>query len=250
MRPPTISASTIEGYLRCPRQYAYSNIYHFSDKPDGYRLFWQTTHKMLEELHEHFHGSEKDAQMAPKVPSSEELQERYTVRWQESGGPEEPFAPMYERHGQEIVEALRRKLIVQEGETWDLRQSFTIDIAGKPVHITIDRVETSPQEQSPTRFVRTRMKGKRGKEKPEADMRELFYTLAYRQEHPGQAVELHSHNMSTGETVPLKMTTKKEQSLYESAQQAIEGLERNEYPARPAKAFQCPRCPFFFICPS
>jgi CRISPR/Cas system-associated exonuclease Cas4 (RecB family) len=94
------------------------------------------------------------------------------------------------------------------------------------------------------------VKGKRQKEKPEADMRELFYTLAYRQQYPGQSVELHSHDMSTGETVPLKMTARKEQSLYESAQQAVEGLERNEYPARPAQPFRCPQCPFFFICPS
>jgi len=157
---------------------------------------------------------------------------------------------MYERHGHEIVEAVRQKLKLQEGETWDLRRSFTINIAGRTIHVTVDRVEASPQAQSPTRFVRTRMKGKRQKEKPEADMRELFYTLAYRQQHPGQPVELYSHNMSTGETVPLKMTAKKEQTLYESAQQAIEGLERNEYPARPAQPFRCPQCPFYFICPS
>ena len=94
------------------------------------------------------------------------------------------------------------------------------------------------------------MKGKKQKEKPEADMRELFYTLAYRQQHPGQEVELHSHNMSTGETIPLKMTAKKEQSLYENAQQAIDGLEHNEYPARPVQPFRCPQCPFFLICPA
>jgi superfamily I DNA/RNA helicase/Zn-dependent peptidase ImmA (M78 family)/CRISPR/Cas system-associated exonuclease Cas4 (RecB family) len=250
MRPPTISAAAIEGYLRCPRQYAYSNIYHFSDEPDGYRLFWQTTQKMIEEIHVHFQGSERNEQPAKQAPSSEELQERYTQYWQELGGHEEPFAAMYERHGQEIVEALRRQLALQEEETWDLRKSFTVGIAGKTVHVTIDRVEDSQQEQAPTRFVRTRIKGKRQKEKPEADMRELFYTLAYRQQYPGQPVELHSHNMSTGETVPLKVSPKKEQSLYESAQQAVEGLERNEYPARPAQPFRCPQCPFFFICPS
>jgi DNA helicase II / ATP-dependent DNA helicase PcrA len=249
MRPPILSTSAIEGYLRCPRQYAYSTIYHFSDEPDGYRLFWQATQKVVEEIHVHFQDVSRDKQSAKKAPSSEELQERYTQQWQELGGHEEPFAPMYERHGQEIVEAVRRKLTIQEGETWNLRQSFTVDIAGRTVHVTIDRVEVPQQEPASVRFVRTRMKGKK-QEKPEADMRELFYSLAYRQQHPGQQVELHSHNMSTGEIVPLKMTAKKEQSLYENALQAIEGLERNEYPARPAQPFRCPQCPFFFICPA
>ena len=205
---------------------------------------------MIEELHVHFQDVARNEQPAQNAPSSEELRERYTQHWQELGGHEELFALMYERHGHEIVEAMRQKLKLQEGETWDLRRSFTIDIAGRTVHVTVDRVEASQQAQSPPRFVRTRMKGKRQKEKPEADMRELFYTLAYRQQHPGQPVELYSHNMSTGETVPLKMTAKKEQTLYESAQQAIEGLERNEYPARPAQPFRCPQCPFYFICPS
>jgi hypothetical protein len=68
---------------------------------------------------------------------------------------------MYERHGQEIVEILRRKLTVQEGEGWDLRLPFTVDIAGRTIHVTIDRVEASQDTQSPTRFVRTRMKGTR-----------------------------------------------------------------------------------------
>jgi superfamily I DNA/RNA helicase/Zn-dependent peptidase ImmA (M78 family) len=250
MRPPTMSASAIEGYLRCPRQYAYSNIYHFADEPDGYRLFWQTTQKMIEEIHVHFHAPESSEQSDQEAPTSAELQERYTQHWQDLGGHGEPFASMYERHGQEIIEAVRQKLTLQAGEIWDLRQSLTVDIAGKTVHVTIDRVEASQQEQSPARFVRTRMQGKRQKEKPEADMRELFYTLAYRQQYPGQPVQLHSLNMSTGEMVPLKMTAKKEQNLYESAQQAIEGLERNEYPARPANPFRCPQCPFFLICPS
>jgi hypothetical protein len=236
--------------LRCPRQYAYSNIYNFSEEPDGYRIFWQTTQKVIEELHRQFHSPERNEQPAKKAPSTEELQERYMQYWQELGGHEELFAPMYERHGQEIIEAVWRKLTLQEGENWDLRKSFTVDIAGKTIRVTVDRVEASQQAQSPTRFVRTRMKGKKQKEKPEADMRELFYTLAYRQQYPGRPVELHSHNMSTGETVPLKITAKKEQSLYESAQQAIEGLERNEYPARPAQPFRCPQCPFFFICPA
>ena len=251
MRPPTLSTSVIESYLRCPRQYAYSNIYHFASEPDGYRLFWQTTQKLIDEMHQHFQMVENNDEQPPiKAPSSTEIQERYTQHWQEIGGHEEPFAPMYEQHGQEIVETIRRKLTIQDGEKWDLHQSFAVEIAGTTVHVTVDRVEMSTSEEAATRFVRTRIRGKKQQEKPEADIRELFYTLAYRQEHPGQDVELYSLNMSTGESFPLKLSTKKEQSLYESALEAIEGLERNDYPARPAKPFHCPQCPFFFICPA
>jgi len=56
--------------------------------------------------------------------------------------------------------------------------------------------------------------------------------------------------MSTGETVPITMTSKKEQSLYDEVEQAIQSMERNEYPVRPAEPFRCPTCPFFLICPA
>jgi CRISPR/Cas system-associated exonuclease Cas4 (RecB family) len=123
-----------------------------------------------------------------------------------------------------------------------------VDIADTRVHVTIDRVETTQQASTPVRFVRTRF-GK-SKEKPTADIRELLYILAYRQRYPGQSVELHSHNMSTGEVTAMKLTQKKEQSLYETVKQAIEGLQQNRYPAQPSQPSHCLSCPFFWICPA
>ncbi|HEY5002722.1 MAG TPA: UvrD-helicase domain-containing protein [Ktedonobacteraceae bacterium] len=254
MRAHTLSSSTIEAYQRCPRQYAYSTLYHFENEADAYQLFWQTTQKTVDALRQRMQESkEADKQMgARKVtpfPTQQEIQELYTQHWQESGGHEAPFAPMYEEHGHEIVEAVRRTLSAQDDIIWNMRPKRSIDIAGKTVHVTIDRIEASTQtgEQAP-RFVRTQF-GKR-KEKPTATTRELFYTLAYRQEHPGQNVELHSHNMSTGEVVPLTLSAKKEQSLRDEVELAMKGLEQNTYPAQPAEPFRCPTCPFFLICPA
>jgi len=111
----------------------------------------------------------------------------------------------------------------------------------------VDRVERSPQGEKPVRFVRARF-GKR-KEKPAVGTRELLYARAYREHQQGQSVELHFHNLSTGETFPITLTTKKEQSLIDELEQSILALERNEYPAIP-DAFLCPSCPFFLICPA
>jgi DNA helicase II / ATP-dependent DNA helicase PcrA len=183
------------------------------------------------------------------LPSQQEAQELYTRHWQELGGSDAPFGPMYEEHGHEIVETVRRTLSTREDIQWDTRPQFNVDVAGKTVHVTVDRVESAaPSEDKPTRFVRTRF-GKR-KDKPTADTRELFYTLAYRQLHPGQSVELHSHNMSTGEVAPIPLSAKKEQSLRDEVEQSIHGLEEHAYPARPAEPFRCPTCPFFLICPA
>lgn len=245
MQPQTLRSSAIEAYQRCPRQYAYSSIYHFASETDGYQLFWQAMQKTVEALR----AKMQESKQASILPTQQEVQELYTQHWQELGGSDAPFGPMYEEHGHEVVETIRRTLSIQENITWDMRPQYNVDVAGKTVHVTVDRVEAAASaEAKPARFVRTRF-GKR-KDKPIADMRELFYTLAYRQLHPGQSVELHSHNMSTGEVAPITLSAKKEQSLRDEVEQSIRGLEEHAYPARPAEPFRCPTCPFFLICPA
>lgn len=246
MKPKTLSAGAIEAYQRCPRQYAYSAIYRFGNQADTYQLFWQATHKAVEDLHKR--ARQEDDSRQSRVLAEEEARALYTQHWQALGGHLAPFAEMYEEHGHSIIEAVRRNLTIQEDMSWETRPRYNVEIAGRTVHVTVDRVEASNQADTPVKFVRTRF-GKR-KEKPVAEMRELFYILALRQLHPGQSIELHSHNMSTGEVFPVKMTTRKEQSLYEEAEQSIQGLESNAYPAQPAEPFRCPGCPFFLICPA
>jgi ATP-dependent exoDNAse (exonuclease V) beta subunit len=245
MKSDTLSANAIEAYQRCPRQYAYSAIYHFTNEEDTYQLFWQATQKTVEVLRKQL----QERSGAQVVPTQQEIQELYTQHWQELGGHSAPFAALYEEHGHEVVEAMRRKLLAQEEIEWDTRPSLQVEVAGKPVRVTVDRIEmsTSSQPSEPVRYVRTRFG--RSKSRPSAEIRELLYTLAYRQQHPGQSVELHSHNLSTGEVVPIKMTARKEQSLYDEVEKSIAGLEKNDYPPKP-DAFRCPTCPFFFICPA
>jgi DNA helicase-2/ATP-dependent DNA helicase PcrA len=235
-------ATAIEAYLRCPRQYAYAHIYRFTPAADGYQLFWQATQKTIEVLHKRCAEGKGD-----RVPTQQEIQELYTKHWQELGGHNSHFAALYEAHGHEIVESIRRQVIAQQDTQWNMRQGLDVNVEGKSVRVMVDRVESSTQG-APVKFVRARFG--RSKDKPSADLRELFYTLAYRQHYGGQPEEIHSHNMSTGETVPLKLTSRKEQSLYEEIKRGIAGLERMDYPARPDDLFRCASCPFYFICPA
>jgi len=243
MKPKMLTSSAIETYQRCPRQYMYGTIYGFRGEDTTYRLFWKATQGTLEAL--------KNKLEAPKgaegLPTQEETQELYTRYWRELGGHTFPFAKLYERHGHEVTELIRRQLLVRGDASWQLRQNFTVDIAGRTIEVAVDRVEAAAQAGESMKFVRTRF-GKR-KEKPGATTRELLYARASRQHHPGQKIELLVHNMSTGETFQVKLTEKKEQSLYNELEQAILGLEGNEFPPKP-DPFVCPGCPFFLICPA
>ncbi len=247
VRPKTLKISALETYQRCPRRYMYSTIYGFRGDDSAYRLFWKATQDTLEALKHKLEANKGAERQETRFPTQEETQELYTHYWRELGGHTFPFAALYERHGHEVTELVRRKLLASGDTSWQLRQSFTVDIAGKTIELAVDRVEAPAQAGEPVKFVRAHF-GKR-KEKPTPAARELLYARASRQHHAGRNIELLVHNMSTGETFQIKLTEKKEQSLYNELEQAILGLERNEFPPKP-DPFVCPTCPFFLICPA
>ncbi len=242
MQASPLSASAIETYQQCPRRYAYSMIYGFRQE-EASQLFLQAMQQTMDVLHKR----QLETNGEKQLPTQQEVAELYTHHWQELGGHDFPFATMYEQHGHEAIELIRRSLAAQHDVSWELHPKVAVDVAGRTVQVRIDRVEAPAEAGKPVKFVRTRY-GRR-KEKPEAKTRELLYAQAYRQQYPGYEVELHEHNLSTGEMSPIPLTKKKEQSLYESVEEAIKGIENHEYPAKP-DPFYCPGCPFFLICPA
>ncbi len=247
VKPKTLAISALETYQLCPRRYMYGTIYGFRGDDTAYRLFWKATQDTLEALKHKLEANKGAEKQEMQVPTQEETQELYTHYWRELGGHTSPFATLYERHGHEVTELVRRKLLASGDTSWQLRQNFTVDIAGKTIELAVDRVEAPEQAGEPVKFVRAHF-GKR-KAKPAATARELLYARASRQHQPGREIELLVHNMSTGETFQIKLTEKKEQSLYNELEQAILGLESNEFPPKP-DPFVCPTCPFFLICPA
>jgi DNA helicase-2/ATP-dependent DNA helicase PcrA len=243
MQPETLSVSALENYQRCPRRYMYSTICGFSSEEGSYQVFWQATQQTLATLKEYI--SPPDGKQ-PRIPTQEETQEIYSQHWQRLGGQEQPFATMYEQHGYEVVELMREKLISSGETNWELRSTMQVDVAGRSISLSIDRVEQPKQGAKSATFVRSRF-GKR-KEKPKAGLREFFYVQASRQL-DGQPLDLLFHNLSTGETMPITLSPRSEQGLLKKIEESLEALERNEFPARP-DSFTCPSCPFFFICPA
>ncbi len=242
-----LTLGMLETYMNCPRQYMYSTIYGFQGEKSAYVAFWHATHGTVEDLKQRLEVNKGREDWNGELLTEMDAEELYSQRWQQEKGDTLPFATLYERHGQEISELIRRKLLSSRDSDWRLRQPFIVDIAGRSIEVVVDRVETSEQVDEPVKFVRTRF-GKR-KQKPSTSTREMLYVRASRQHHPGRAVEFQAHNMSTGETYPITLTNKKEQSLYDEVEQAILGMDRNEFPPKP-DLMKCPGCPFFLICPA
>ncbi|HEU0002727.1 MAG TPA: UvrD-helicase domain-containing protein [Ktedonobacteraceae bacterium] len=247
MKPQTWRSGDIEAYQRCPRQYLYSSIYHFHSDSAAYQLLWRATGETLDELQKQIATVQENANGEAHFPTEEEARALYTRCWQSHEGHTRPFGSMYEEHGHEVAELLRHKLMESGNTNWQLRPQYTVEVAGKTVEVTIDRVETPAHPSEPVKFVKTGF-GRR-KDKVDPSTRELLYARASRQHHPAQPIELRFHNMSTGETFEIALKAKKEQKLYEELLQTMTAMERNEFPPKP-DARTCPGCPFFLICPA
>ncbi len=198
MESGVLTASAIETYQTCPRRYAYGNIYRFRREENAYQLFWQATRKTLEALQAALAEvkpawEEEGEDQEARFPTREEFQDLYAQHWQAAGGHESPFAPIYEQHGREIIGSLWSMLAGRERVTWELQRSFEVEVAGRTIRVEVDRVEAPAQAGRPARFVRTRISKSKGK--TTAEMRELLYAHAYRQQYPGQSIELHHHNL-------------------------------------------------------
>ncbi|HEY0754418.1 MAG TPA: UvrD-helicase domain-containing protein [Ktedonobacteraceae bacterium] len=239
-QPLKVRSGQIEDYLTCPRRYAYSTLYGFRRDDGPFLPFWQATEATIKALV----GYEVSGEESRKAREAGELFQHY---WQAHGDENGPFAQLYVQHGQELSARLQGKLREEQPEAWQLRQTLAVDLAGRKVEVTIDRVEQSSAADQPTKFVRTRY-GK-SKSKPAPGMRELLYVHAGRQHHADQKVELQTHNLSTGETQEIKVSARKEASLLSDFEQAMSGIESHDYTPKP-DAFVCPTCPFYLICPA
>lgn len=239
MQPTKLRARDIEEYQACPRRYAYSTIYAFQSHDGSYLPFWQATSDTLRALVERMAATDQPT-------SQEQVAELFNLAWHAQGGDSKPFAQFYERHGQEIVDQVWQQLQEQQA-SWQMRQSLAVELAGQSIEVSIDRIETSTRAEQSTKFVRTRL-GK-SKSRPEAGTRELLYLHARRQHHAGQEVSLETHNLSTGERHEIKVTSRKEHSLLNELEQAVQGIERHDYTPQPDSR-TCSMCPFALICPA
>ena len=250
-KPAMLRLSDIETYQRCPRQYLYGWIYRFRGEAAAYQRFRKATQLTLDVLQKRIEAAKEGDSAELSFPTAEEARALYTQHWRAADGHTTPFAPLYEQHGHEVADLLRRKLLESGNRGWQLSPTYTVEVAGQPIEVTVDRVESPAGAEAgggeAPRFVKTGY-GRR-KSKADPTTRELLYARAYRQHHPNQPIGLHFHNMSTGETFEIKLTQKKEQSLYQELEKALDGMARNEFPPKP-DPFVCPVCPFFLICPA
>jgi superfamily I DNA/RNA helicase/Zn-dependent peptidase ImmA (M78 family) len=221
--------------------------------------------------------AETPAATAPTLDDAHTLFERHWTAALDQAASEavDPFEAVYRRYGRLIVgrawqahvERVRRMPVGPQrppADAEEFERELTIQLGGRALSLTVDRVEWAgapPQrrdvsgqvsagrassEQTPIRLVRHRLG--RAAERP--DLRALLYALAAEQQAArGQPAEVVQTHLTSGETERLRMSTRQRAALRDELDDALEGIESGNYPARP-DPHVCQGCPFLLICPA
>jgi superfamily I DNA/RNA helicase/Zn-dependent peptidase ImmA (M78 family)/CRISPR/Cas system-associated exonuclease Cas4 (RecB family) len=270
-----LSASAVETYLRCPRQYAYRYVYQLEPREAHLLTMRRQVVETLRELSERLLPGEQ-------VPTAEDARTSFEQRWsdaqaahesaQSQAPAEAAFGDVYRRYGALLVQRSWLHLLANrqpeedEGEASSRRsgvetvfdKASSVSIGRHTVTVTVDRVEqaaTTAGESGAGRRERAadaralrlvRHQLSRG---AKADARELLYVLAAEQQTGPRQADVLRHNLATGEQEPVKLTERQVERLRGEIIDALEGIERGEFPARP-DAHTCQGCPYLLICPA
>jgi len=276
-RAEVISVAELEAFQRCPRQYAYQYVYGLRAQGGGLAALGRSVRETLRELREQLPASSAhEAQGA--APSLEDTHALFERHWLAAHGGAEgdalgPYAAVYRRYGRLMVQRAWRSLLDQRDRAagmasadaeQEIERQVTVQIGGRSVSVPVDRIERGaesangatdgghgngrrgPGADVPVRFVRHRLT--RGAERP--DLRALLYTLAAEEEaRAGQTVEVVKEHLASGKSERIELSQRQRVSLREELEDALDGIESRNYPARP-DPHVCQGCPFLLICPA
>ncbi len=281
-RPSLLSASELEMYLRCPRQYQYRFVYGFQPTEEGYRQFYESVQRTVRVVHERLAAANAapgqtsqagENGAAPAEPFSlEAAQALFAENWRQYGPLEHPFADSYFAHGQRVIERTWSGLTgIDEQQTSEtspadearpvaklavssrLSQKLDVRLDDQTIQVTVDRVEDEGRlaafdPDRPVRLVRHRMSGK-DEEKADVEVRHVLYALAQEQRAPGRPFEVYEHNLSTGALAPVPLESRAANNRRADLAEALAGMRARRYPPKPDR-HSCPRCPFLMVCPA
>jgi len=230
LEPQIHQTRELEEYDRCPRKYAYSRSLglHASADDDGYARFHRSVYTVLSWALEQ--GKTREVPLEEYWPQLEQV-------WATKGPGEHPFAPVYKDVAVRLLTKAQEHLRAPGATS----QPVEMDVGGVRV-----RVELEQAEPGNGGLVRRYKTGRRPK-KIKVELPETLRLLAG-QELYGQGARLQYHYLGSDDTVDLEITGKQMDAGVTEVRNIAAAIAAGEFP--PIIGDQCPRCPFFFLCPA
>ena len=109
-----------------------------------------------------------------------------------------------------------------------------------------DRIVITQEGSNSVLFIQRWRTGRPTTKELDKDIYALYKKAAERQ-YPDADHKVQVVYLSSGANDDIPVTQRRIQTRLNHYERAMAGIQRREYPAAPGR--QCPRCPYYFICP-
>ncbi len=225
----------LETYLKCPAQYSYEKIDNLtgSTSDSAYVGFHRCVSRTI--------GWLEDERQTGRQHDVASAMDHLDTDWKAVG----PSRHANESFYRAIAESMITKMasVIENEDVRYERASWDVNIEGKLITVTPDRVFIDSQDIVHVQKVRNSRKTKSEPGKP------IYALLRHgaAQRYPEQSVVVETMYPATGEAVPTD--PKKDSTHLSNYANAIAGIESGSFPAKPDSR-SCSARPCYFICGS
>jgi len=228
----TYTLSEVEQYMRCPRQYFYGRIRKLvGDQDDtAYSAFhqslWNTIRRVRRE------GT---------AATLEEAAGWYDEEWESRGFAEHAHAELLNLRAKECL-----KSVIEQSH--DLEEPLELTLRFPEGSIRVQPHHFAVSEDGGIAIEQWRV-GRPSDSDHKKPKLALIRKAAKETRPDARSVEIRLRYLATGETKEIPEKTRYEPDRVAKYGRALAGIAAGEFPAEPESVDQCPRCPFYFICP-
>ena len=240
---PEYTSGALETYLRCPRQYFYSQELKLPGtfQGDGYPQFHACVRQTLHWL--------EDAREQGQRPSETEIAARLEVLWAEQG----PIGHLHEAKYKDSALGMLRAASAMGAETEQRAgvKSLRATLSNCHVHVRPDALRRDTADG--TLIVARHRTGRPG-DGDHTDKRLALYRRAAQQTHPDTPVRVELRYLADGGIVAVKPPEKAQEIKWEEGRLAkydgaARDIQAGLFPARPESGDECQKCPYALVCP-
>jgi superfamily I DNA/RNA helicase len=234
-------STDLDRYLRCPRDYYYTNLLALKSKGDVsvYLKFHSCVYDTIYSL-----------QTIRKLENIEINEEAALSRlqefWTEANLDEHAYGSIYKKKAEDIIRVMCEKFAQSNNEL--LRKSYELQLENGTIRVRPDAVEIFEEAGEKRVVVRRYRTGKSPKE-AKVDNIDALMLEAVQQKYPEAKSLLEKIYLTDNASMDVPVSKKVLANRLKKYQDAIDGIKSNQYPADPSED-NCPHCSHFFVCPS
>ena len=241
----TFYAAELDRYLRCGRDYFYTNVLGLKSAGDKsvYLKFHSCVYDTLRSI--------QTFRQMENIELNETVAiQRLDEFWQAAEIDAHAYAPIYRARAEEIVRRMCRKLEnashILQNEI--VRPTYEVRLSNGIVKVQPDAVEILEVGGEQTAVIRKYKTGKSPK-KPAADDIDVLMKVAIQANFPTAKTSLLKIYLTDDTSHEIPITERVINLRLKKYEEAIESINSQKFEPSPSDN-NCPHCPHFFICPS